>query len=428
MTKIVLTTKYSSYNFGAMLQTYALQKSVKKLGAECLVVDADRQKKKGFMAWTSPRLIIQNIFYHLYKDELQTGYKRFDEFIDSYDLTRCYGNYDELKKSPPEADIYLTGSDQVWNPLDIRESYFLRYAPKDKVRASYAASMGISYMPEGAKRIWNEYFQDIDYVSVREKTTKTLIEEMTGREAEVHIDPVLLLSPGEWGKEAIKPNFNKPYIFCYILHRPDWLNKWLKKLHKETGKEIVVISSEEYRNIYHTKMIRDAGPREMLGWLQNADFVISSSFHGVALSIANRMPFYAVVNFEAPARITDMLDTFGLKDRIIDKTHSFELEPVDYEKVGEIQEREKNRSFDYLKFLITKPKKVEIPNNYKSVLKGTVSIVGDKCTGCTVCSYVCPKNAITMQMNDEGFSYPIIDEERCVECSKCIKYCHILEN
>lgn len=428
MTKIALTTKYSSYNFGAMLQTYALQKTIEKLEAECLVVDADRQMKKGLMPWTSPGLIIQNIFSYLYKDKIQMGYKRFDEFLDSYSLTLHYNNYDELKSRPPEADVYLSGSDQIWNPLDVKEFYFLRYAPKDKVRASYAASMGISHMPDGAKRIWNEYLQDIDYISVREKTAKTLIEKMSGRKVEVHVDPVLLLSPEEWKKEAVKPDFDKQYIFCYILYRPDWLNKWLKQLHKETGKEIVVISSDAYRNVYHTKMVRDAGPREMLGWLQNADFVISSSFHGVALSIANRKPFYAVVNPNAPARITDMLDTFGLKDRIIDKTHSFELEAINYERAGVIQEIEQTKSFEYLNFLIDKPEKPYIPSKPKAVLTGTVSVVGNKCTGCTVCSYVCPAKAITMQMNDEGFKYPLIDEEKCIECSKCIRFCHTLEN
>lgn len=428
MTKIALTTKYSAYNFGAMLQTYALQKTIKKLGAECFVVDADRQKRKELMPWSSPGLIIQNIFYLLHKDELQTGYERFDQFMASFSLTSKYDNYDELKGTPPDADVYLCGSDQVWNPLDVREEYFLRYAPEDKVRASYAASMGISYMPEGTKRIWNEYLWDIDYISVREKTAKKLIAEMSGRDAYVHVDPVLLLSPQEWVSEAIKPNYDKPYIFCYVLYRPDWLNKWLKKLHKETGKDIVVISSDAYRNIFHTKMVRNAGPREMLGWLQDADFVISSSFHGVALSIANRKPFYAIVNSNAPARITDLLSTFELTDRIINKNHDCKLTQINYKRPCEIQAKEQIRSFDYLKFLINEPEKVKFKEIKKPKLTGTIACIGDKCTGCTVCAYVCPTKAITMKKNDEGFKYPSIDEEKCIKCSKCLKFCHTLEN
>lgn len=428
MTKIALTTKYSSYNYGAMLQTFALQKTIKKIGAECLIVDADRKRQNELMPWRTPGQILQNLMFLLHKKELQIGYKRFDMFIDTFSLSEPYKNYDELKGNPPEADVYLTGSDQVWNPLDVQENYFLRYAPSDKIRASYAASMGISYMPEGVKRIWNEYLRDIDYISVREETAKNLIVEMSGRDAYVHVDPVLLLTSEEWKLEAIKPNYDKPYILCYVLYRPDWLNKWLKKLHTETKKEIVVISSDAYRNIYHTKMIRDAGPREMLGWLQNADFVISSSFHGVALSVANRRPFYAIVNPDAPARITDLLLKFNLETRIIDRNHSFELVPIDYTCVSEIQAKEQMHSLQYLQFLINKSQKVRQTEVKSEKMEGTIAHVEDKCTGCSVCAYICPTKAITMQMNDEGFKYPAIDDEKCVKCSKCLRFCHTLGN
>lgn len=426
MTKIALTTKYSAYNFGAMLQTYALQKTIKKLGAECLVVDADRKRQNELMPWRSPRQIVQNLMFLFHKKELQIGYKRFEEFIDTFSLSESYKSYDELKRNPPEADVYLAGSDQIWNPLDVQENYFLRYVPSDRIRASYAASMGISYMPEGAKRIWNEYLRDIDYISVREVTAKKLINEIAGRDSYVHVDPVLLLSPEEWDSEAVMPNFDRSYIFCYVLYRPNWLNLWLKKLHKETGKEIVVISSDAYRNIYHTKMVRDAGPCEMLGWLQNADFVISSSFHGVALSVANRKPFYAVLNPDAPARITDLLVKFDLENRIIDRNHGFELMPIDYARACEIQAKEQMHSLQYLQFLIDRPEKASRTEVKKEKVIGTIASVGNKCTGCSVCAYICPTKAITMQVNDEGFQYPVIDNEICVKCSKCLRFCHTL--
>lgn len=427
MTKIALTTKYSAYNFGAVLQTYALSRTLEKLGAQCVVVDADRQRKKGLMPWNAPGNIVNNLFYLKHKNELQTGYRRFDAFIETMPLSESYKSYDALRDRPVEADVYLSGSDQVWNPLDVRENYFLRYAPADKIRASYAASMGISYLPAAVERITREYLREMDYLSVREKTAKDMIGKLTGREAAVHADPVFLLSPEEWDEVAIKPDFHKPYIFCYVLYRPSWLNKWLKKLHKKTGKEIVVVSSDAYRNIYHTKMVRSAGPREMLGWLQNADFVISSSFHGAALSVANRKPFYAVVNPNSPARITDMLDTFGLGERIIDETHPLRLDDLDYKNVAPLQEKEQNRSYEYLRFLIEKPGKVPAKDFTQEKLSGTVVQVGDRCTGCTACSYVCPTKAISMQEDEEGFCYPAIDESKCISCGKCLRVCHAAE-
>lgn len=427
MIRIALTTKYSAYNFGAVLQTFALQRTIKELGADCIVIDADRKAKKTIGKWNSTGAIVFNIYYLIYKKELLQGYKNFDDFIDSLNLSERYKSYEDLKKSPPQADVYLAGSDQIWNPLDIQENYFLRFVPSDKIKASYAASMGISYIPEGAKRIWKEYLSGIDFLSVREKSAQKVIVELTERRPIVHIDPVMLLSEEDWRKEAIEPSYHKPYILCYILYRPKWMNKWLKKLHRTTGKEIVVISSEAYRNIYHTKMIRDAGPREMLGWLRCADFVISSSFHGVALSIANRKPFYTIVNPNAPARIENILDTFNLKNRIISEDYPAMLNSIDYTEQTAIQERERQKSLEYLQFLINVPKKnCNIKNEEKLKISGTVALVGDKCTGCSVCSYICPAKAIVMVRNDEGFIYPTIDYGKCIKCSKCVQFCHTI--
>lgn len=427
MTKIALTTKYSAYNFGAMLQTYALQNSLQKLGADCFVVDADRKRTPGSPRGYGLSSVLGKIFYRLYQNDLQCGYDRFESFLNDFNKSKHYSSYDELKQKPPVADVYLTGSDQVFNPLDIQENYFLRYAPQNAVRASYAASMGISYIPDGCKNIFREYLKDFDYVSVREKTAQELIKEEFGQEVTVNVDPTLLLTEAQWEKVAVENNFDKPYIFCYVLYKPAWLNGWLKQLHKKTGKEIVVISSDAYRNIYHTKMVRNAGPREMLGWLRNADFVISSSFHGVALSIANRKPFYAVVNPDAPARISDLLGIFGLENRIIDAEHDFILTNIDYEPVAKRQLQEQRRSFEYLKMLVEHPEKhVEIRPK-KQAVNGTISLIGDKCTGCKACGDICPVEAIAYYETDEGFQYPFIDDKKCISCGKCLKTCHVVD-
>ena len=123
MTKIAITTKYSAFNFGAMLQTYALYKSIKKLGAECFIIDADRKTPNRMLLSKSPYVIINNIFYLLHKKEIELGYKRFNAFLGYFQLSNPYSDYWALKNNPPQADVYLTGSDQVWNPLNIQENY-----------------------------------------------------------------------------------------------------------------------------------------------------------------------------------------------------------------------------------------------------------------------------------------------------------------
>lgn len=421
--RVNIITKHSAYNFGAMLQAYALREKVFDLGAECSIIDLRQKKPDTVSSWTHPTGAVKNLAFYLHKNDILEGHKRFEDFIDNYTKTEKYDSSWDLRTNIPDADVYITGSDQVWNPLKIDDAFFLRFVPDDKIKASYAASMGISYTPEGAKSILKEYVSNFDYISVREETAKKMLSEITDKNVEVNVDPVFLLDEDTWKSVGIKPDLKKPYILCYVLYRPKWLNEWLKKLHKATGKQIVVVTSDAYRNIYHNKMIRNAGPFEFLGLLQNADFVVSTSFHGVALSIANKKPFYAAINENAPSRISDLLSLMKLEDRIISQNSDTILTDLDYSETDKIIEREREKSIRYLKELITAPSKAEklIKENK---ITGNVSVVGDKCTACTVCKNVCSTDAITLVADKEGFIYPQVDAAKCINCGLCLKKCH----
>ncbi len=422
--RVNIITKHSAYNFGAMLQAYALREKVSDLGAECSIIDLRQKKPNTLSSWLNSAGAIRNFSFLLHKNEILEGHKRFETFIDNYVKTERYDSSWDLRKDIPDADVYIAGSDQVWNPLSINDAFFLRFVPKEKIKASYAASMGISYIPEGTKSILNEYISDFDYISVREKTAKEMLSEITDKDVEVNVDPVFLLDENRWKELGKNPNLKKPYILCYVLYRPAWLNDWLRKLHKETGKQIVVVTSDSYRNIYHNKMIRNAGPLEFLGLLQNADFVVSTSFHGVALSIANKKPFYAAVNNNAPSRISDLLSLMKLEDRIITEKSDTVLKDLNYDETDKILESQREKSTQYLKKLIKNPVKAEKKQIQKEKITGNISIVGDKCTACTVCQNVCKADAITLKADSEGFLYPHVDEAKCVNCGLCLKKCH----
>lgn len=426
MKTVNILTKHSSYNFGAMLQAYALQKTVEELGMECKIIDFRQPKPVTAWSWKSPSGILFNVCYRLHKKELSKGFANFEAFIEEYPKTKRYNSEWDLYADPPQADIYLSGSDQVWNPLKVSEAAFLRFAPQDSIRASYAASLGISYMPQGSRNLVAEYLKEFDKISVREETGKELLSDLTEKEINVHVDPTLLRGKEEWERIAVKTPIKKPYIFCYILYRPKWLNKWLKKIRKQTKKEIVVVTSDVYRNIYHNKMVRSAGPKEFLGLLQGADFVISSSFHGVALSIANEKPFYAVVNPDSPSRISNMLKTFSLQDRIVTEKDALDFSDVDYAKVEPYKRKEKEKSIAYLSSLLTAEKLQPTQDKETKKEKRTIAVVGDKCTACTVCANVCPSKAITLRPNEQGFLYPAIDESKCNHCGVCAVKCHAL--
>ena len=431
MKNSVTVTKYSSYNFGAVLQTYALQKKIISMGYENSILDFERPKKPfSVRSLSSLSGIVNSIYYSLNKKNIEKGYSRFDDFINNeYILTKKYDNYDSLCKEPPNADVFFCGSDQVWNPMKIQDVFFLRFVP-NSVRASYAASIGVSKIPFAARRVFEEYLEDIDFISLREKKAKENIESIIKKDCEVNIDPVLLLKKEEWLEKASFPNLSNDYILCYILYRPPWLNAWLKKIHKETGLKIVLISSNGYRNVYHNKMILDAGPKEFIGLINNAKFVISSSFHGVAMSIALHKNFYAVVNPDMPDRIENVLQTSGLCDRIADGRDLPDFAEPNWEQVDAKLETERKKSAEYIAKVFDGSMNGQEQKKEESVSSLTIkniSIIGEQCTACTVCREVCSRNAIDFETNEEGFAYPKVDEDKCINCGLCLSKCHVLD-
>lgn len=350
--KVNIVTMNSSYNYGAALQAYALQQKVKSLGVECEFVDQRAILKKNTAAPKGVRGLLFLPSYILNKKELEKGYRSFEGFVNEYQtLTeKNYADYSYLKNNPTDADVYITGSDQVWNTLSCRPINFLEFAPNGKKKISYAASMGIDHIVEEKKETVKEYLKDFSSISVREEDAAEELKEVTDKKIEVNIDPVFLLSENEWKKiQTTNFKITKPYILCYILFRPKWLNKKLKEIHKKTKKDIVVIDLSIYRGIYKNKTIRSAGPREFLELLYKSDGVVTSSFHGTALSIIYHKKFYSIVNPKSPSRIQNLLKKLGLETRIIDENSIIDFkEDIDYSYSDAVIKQEQDKSTEYL--------------------------------------------------------------------------------
>ncbi len=351
--QVNIVTMNSSYNYGAMLQAYSLQQNIKTLGVECEFIDQRSVFEKQVAFSKSVKGLLTLPHYLFNKKELKRGYKACENFVKEYQtLTEeNYCDYNKLKNNPPNADVFVTGSDQVWNTLKCKPINFLEFAPQGKKKISYAASMGISHIVEDKKEIVKKYLSDFSAISVREESAAEALKEVTDKNIDVNIDPVFLLDKEQWQLIQTQNNkINKPYILCYILFRPKWLNKKLKEIHKKTGKDIVVVDLSLYRNIYNNKTIRSAGPREFLELLDNADGIITSSFHGTALSIVYRKKFYSVVNPNSPSRISNILKKLGLTDRIIgiETNVNFEDE-IDYSFAESVIKEEQCKSIEYLR-------------------------------------------------------------------------------
>lgn len=351
---IYITTHHHVLNFGATLQSYALQETLQTMGhdSRLILLRDEREKKPPKALKKRVRYYFQKLYRFLHRRAVLKGEETFNTFFLKYHKTTPqYESFAALKKNPPKGEVYLSGSDQVFNPAGIEPVFFLQFGDKDTKRISYAGSVSVQNVPENAKEVFRRYLADFDRLSIRESESLPLISAYYDKNVEVHVDPSYLLAKEEWEKlcaDSERKPFKKPYILVYVLYRPLWLNDYLKKLHKETGYEIVTVQYDMYRRIYGTKTVRDAGPLDFVNLIRGAEMVIASSYHGCVFSTIFRKPFYAVVNPKSPARIRSMLKLFRLTDRELSEETTADFN-VDYTYFEEALPKEIARAKKYLK-------------------------------------------------------------------------------
>ncbi|KAF1086366.1 Polysaccharide pyruvyl transferase [Sporotomaculum syntrophicum] len=354
--KIKTVTFHGAHNYGAVLQAYALQKTLLSLGYENEIIDHRVDKVSMFskIKMEFKRENIARIYKNLltllrYKDK-KTMFNKFEKFInEDLVLTKPYDSFEELKTYPPKADVYLAGSDQIWNISNrIRDVFFLKFGESHIKRMSYAASMGIYDLDMEKKMLFGELIKNFDRVSVREAEASEFIKSNYCIESEVHVDPVFLLTKEEWEEIAIEYDTDRKYILCYPLLYSKLLNDSLMKLKQITGYDVIVITTNSREKVYGDIYIRNAGPRDFLGLIKNAEFVLTTSFHGTAFSILFQKRFFSFSVLNS-TRITNILGLLGLNNRLIINPDDISIEVVNYTAVNKKLALERQRSLDYLK-------------------------------------------------------------------------------
>jgi Polysaccharide pyruvyl transferase len=388
--KVGIITIHYVDNLGGVLLAYALQESVNQLGYDSCIINYDPThipSKASYLTRAIVRRIIRIPFYLLHfriyfglflryrgaalppmhtHGSIGLRKKRFDSFRQHYvKLTeRHYGTIESLKNSPPQCDAYICGSDQIWNPFICKTpdqagndpAYFLTFARKEK-RVSYAPSIAIPSIPDEFRAEMREWILGIRFLSMREKHGAQLIKELTGRDAEIVLDPTLLLNSDQWNRIAIDPEIGSPYILCYFLGDGQEYRSFAKHLSIKTGYRLVIIS-QSIRDLEDKNVVSgsDAGPAEFLGLVKNASCVCTDSFHGTIFSITFRRPFYV---FERPGssgvasmstRIYSILELLGLTSRLMksDVLPQKALLDVDYSKADVLLQQNREKSLKYL--------------------------------------------------------------------------------
>lgn len=303
MKKVGLISFFINENYGAVLQSLALQHTLKEFGLNAVFINYTPSIKI-----KSLKGRILNKAYSPIKNLLgyKTRRRKTHDFINKHiTYTPKINSFEEMAESTNDFDAFIVGSDQVWNPrwLEFASEYYLLSFVKNKPKFSYAASFGRSNLPETYKSICKNELSTFSAVSIREKTGAGILKELDIANTVV-LDPTLLLSIDKWhyffdNKALIK---NK-YILCYVMtgdHKSaSYIRKYAKKINKQLGggHEIIVVGDKEYKKImpsYH--LITDAGPADFLNLIYNAEFIITNSFHGTCFSINFEKEFSVVLD------------------------------------------------------------------------------------------------------------------------------------
>lgn len=349
MKNALITTLCTWASYGSVLQSYALKKQLEKLECDSFTVtDYKERETAGRLFSKNPKIFIKNLYGSLNASKRHRRFIKSSEFISSNLDVRRYDSYEDIKKLNIDADICIAGSDQIFNPDVCSPVFFLDFCPAKK-RVSYAASMGVTAVKKEKEEEFARLVNNFDRISVREADNAEVIGKYYSGKIDINIDPTFFLSAEEWRKLEKKYDIKGKYIFVYPLYWNKKYNPLLKKLKKETGYEIVTIKNG-WSSAYGSKTVSDAGIEEFLWLIDHAEAIVTSSFHGVALSSILNKDFSAVINPSSPSRISSLLQTLGITPPSIEElTRSH----IDYETVNKKIEEEKAKGIGYLKEILT---------------------------------------------------------------------------
>ena len=350
--RIGILTFHYAYNYGGILQAYALQEYLRSKGHSVEFVKYKNKYIKDYYQYINFNRIPKNRLLSCGK-YISTSfsrllfrlirYKRMKTFIHKY-------INEASNDSLEQYDLIIVGSDQVWN-IDITggfDSYYWGNVPALKV-VSYAASfnknkISNSLVPEIKRRLLN-----FNATSVREESLKKIFQPLTDKEIKVVLDPTLLAPPTIWNKFKTNNNSYRKYILVYALRDEQKLMTILKKMQEDVHLEYILLrGAETWKYNKHIKQF--ANPGDFVSLFQNAEYVVTSSFHGTVFSILFHKMFYTLkCNDGNNSRVESLLKTVGLSDRLVDEYPKDGVsQTIDYAEVDKRLHDYRQQSIIYL--------------------------------------------------------------------------------
>ncbi len=382
---VALVNFYHTQNYGACLTAWALQEIIKETGNTCAFLNEFEIKDKHK---TKPCSIFVN-------REL-----------------KLLPKFNNLKKTANIANIFISGSDQVFRPKYLKKKdafnkYLLKFTNEKKI--AFSASFGIGqkeYLktkPKFVERFKKE-LEKFDYISTREVSGVDICEDNLSLKADFILDPVFLIDKEKYQnliKKSDKTFENK--LVSYVLDKESFDNKVLKTLLTKLDLENTRLNQNEH-SVY-----------DWIKAFYEAEFIITDSYHGACFAIIFNKPFICLMNRKRGlARFDSLKQVFNIKSPFVEKedlTSDFKPKTTyNWGKINKIISVQRQKGLNVLEKQLSSKKSDFICKN---------------CTGCSACFNICPKGAITMNENYEGFLYPVVDRKKCINCGLCQKTCPV---
>lgn len=463
--KVAFITLHRVRNYGSSLQTLALQKILEKKGQEPLVIDYYPERYSSFGLLKR----LKNKSIHLKKNIILLTIARliisvsyvkkkivFDGFLHKHLKTtdRVYHSEEELERDVPAADVYCTGSDQVWNSHwneGLDWPFYLKFLKGDEFRFSYASSFGNSEIAKEETSAIRPYLEKYAFLSSRENAGKDILKKMGFKDAQQTLDPTLLLTPEDWEPYVSDRYRNKKYVFNYNLHHDPMVDRYAGLIAQKHGLEVYNISYNLHDLTRKGKLIWCPKVEDYLGLIKYAQYVVTDSFHATVFSLIFHRKFMVLCPEQAGSRVRSLTSLVRMPERCASgwtDTGIIEQE-IDYTEVDKILAKERKFSLDYLQLVLEyaeRSKKAGKVVDKQSVLAKLNAMTANeamsvadnqnredpsrrlsadksKCCGCGACMNVCPRDAIVMLPDAYGALYPVIDMDKCIECGLCEKVC-----
>ena len=348
-------------NYGSALQSWALFQTVNKLAPDrykSILVDYCPD----ILADKDPLDPMKNMWdkdsesrkqCELSLPAIRINYEKFDRFYNTkFDKTSkkyTSANFDSIV-SKEKLDGFICGSDTIFciDEFGFDDGYYANYNCMRQKSVSYAASFGDPHFTEETLKTLNERLNNFKALGIRENSMIPYVKDHTEAPVQKVLDPTLLLERSDYDTIASPKQHEKPYLLLYARRHNPKMTEYAEKLAIEKGLEIVEISLRAEKAERH-RMFYEAGVEEFLSLVKYADYIVTNSFHGMIFSVIYQRPFIIFSREQCDNKIAELLELFGINDRLFVSGNEPEPKTIDFKQVKKNIEIEKVKSIDFLK-------------------------------------------------------------------------------